>query len=213
MADFIMAANGLATQVAAILAPATDGTVAAIGAVVKIYVGWPNKQTLDLDLAAKKVHVSIWPLPQERMTSVTKDQMDWYAESLSTASRETQRRTRQMQIGIWAANEAARDTVGGLLEAALSDIWRIALADGTQAVLSYAGGRVMDEFQTVNLYRRDILMGVNYGVLQTQTTAPVTQFTIAIEIDENGTAVTTTQAYTNAGVNHSLPFGGQYLPL
>jgi hypothetical protein len=191
MADFIMAANGLATQVAAILAPATDGTVAAIGAVVKIYVGWPNKQTLDADLAANTVHISIWPLPQERLTSVTKDQMDWFTESLTTASRETQRRTRQMQIGIWASTPTARDTLGAAIEAALSDIWRIALADGTQAVLSYAGGRVIDEFQTVNLYRRDILMGVNYGVLQNQSATPISHAVTVIEIDQGSVAIGT----------------------
>lgn len=187
MADFVDAANGLADTITTILAPDNTGAVAIIGgAVVKIYVGWPDKQQLDADLAGGKVHVSVWPLPQERPTSATKNDMDWEMTGAAQATREIERRTRQMQVSIWAHTPAQRDTLGRALDSALADLTRIAMPDGTEGVLSYGGGRLVDERQTANLYRRDIIIGLNYGVTQVQNFTAITRVQTTLHIEVTG---------------------------
>lgn len=180
MADYVMAANGLADLVM---------TLVPTGQAIKVYVGWPDKQTLDADLAAGTIHVSVWPLPMEKQLLVTKADMDWQATGPAQATRETQRRLRQMQISIWANTPDARDTLGASLEAALSDLSRFPLADGSTALLSYGGGKLIDDRQTANLYRRDINLGVNYALTVTQQFTPIEQITIDLTIEVTGGAV------------------------
>lgn len=189
MASYIDAANAVADDIDALFAPASDGTVALIGAVVKFYVGWPDKQTLDADLKAGTVHVSVWPLKGERVTVITKADMDWVETGAAQAVRETQRRTRQMQISIWASTFVARDLLGDAIDAHLSDTFRLTLADGTQALLSWTGGQLVDDKQLLNLYRRDVMLSVNYGVLQTMTATPIAQTTVEMDARVNGATI------------------------
>ncbi|MDR6511465.1 hypothetical protein J2792_002337 [Novosphingobium capsulatum] len=189
MASYIDAANGLADAIAALLAPDTNGVIALTGAVAKIYVGWPDKQTLDADLKTGTAHISVWPLPGERMVSVTKADMDWVETGAALASRETQRRARAMQIGIWCNTFGARDLIGDAIEGWLADMFRLALSDGTTALVSWTGGQLIDDKQLLNLYRRDAMVMVTYSTLQTMAATPIEQTQVAMDAQVNGATI------------------------
>jgi len=189
MASYLDAAQAVAADIAALLAPNTAGVIALTGGVAKIYVGWPDKQQLDDDLKAGIAHVTVWPLKMERSTAVTKADMDWVETGPAQASRETQRRTRAMQVGIWANTFAARDALGNAIEAHLSDTFRLALPDGTQAQLSWTGGQLVDDKQLLNLYRRDVMISVNYGVLQTMAATPIAHTTVQVDAQVNAVTI------------------------
>ena len=67
----------------------------------------------------------------------------------------------------WCPDPAVRDTVAGAIDTALASLRFIALPDGTQGRLIYAGGADFDQSQDAALYRRDLLYGVEYA-----TTSP-----------------------------------------
>jgi len=197
MADFVDAANGLADSIVTALALGANGAAALIGgAIVKAYVGWPDKQTLDDDLAAGTVHISVWPLPMERITSITQVDADWTDDSAILASRETRRQSKRYQVSIWANAPATRDTLGRAIDAALSDEFRLTLADGTQGILTYLDGRLIDSRQTVNLYRRDSTYSINFGTLQTMAATSITAIVTTLESDVNGAAISTNSITT-----------------
>jgi len=191
MADFVDAANGLADLVATTLAPDVSGvvTLGSVSATVKIYVGWPNSQTLQSDLAAHVVHISVWPLPIERITSITHTDMDWNEDGGTAISREVERATRQMQIGIWCDDWSVRDTIGKALDAVLANTPRFTLADDTQAQLSRQGGRIVDDRQIANLYRRDLLYAVNYATLETDTAYQIETTITDVTVEVNGATI------------------------
>lgn len=187
MADYVMAANGLADLIETMLPG---------GTVTKIYVGWPDKQTLDTDLAAGTVHISVWPLPAEKITSITQVDADWFDENATTASRETRRQTKQFQITIWANAPDPRDTLGAALDAALSDTFRLTLADGSQAVLGYRGGRLTDDRQTANLYRRDSIAEVNFATIRTMAATPISEIDTTLTVQLNGADISVVHIIT-----------------
>lgn len=197
MADLVDAANGLVDAVMLAVGAASNGAVALIGgATVKFYVGWPDKQTLDDDLAAGTVHVSVWPLPMEKITSITQVDADWEDEDSASASRETRRQTKQFQITIWANTPDTRDTIGRALDAGLSDTFRLTLADGSQAVLGYRGARLTDDRQTANLYRRDSIAEVNFATVQIMTATPIREIDTTLSIQINGSTIATVPIVT-----------------
>lgn len=191
MADFVDAANGLADLVTTILAPDEDGlvTIGTTTATVKIYVGWPNSQTLEADLAGHLVHITVWPMPMERITSVTHTDMDWIEDGGTAISREVERATRQMQIGIWCDTPAVRDAIGRKLDAVLADTPRFTLSDGTQAPLSRQGGRIIDDRQIANLYRRDLLYAVNYATIRTDTAYAIATTITDVTVEVNDATI------------------------
>jgi hypothetical protein len=188
MASYIDAANAVADAIAALLAPDANGVIALTGAVAKIYVGWPDKQTLDADLNAGTAHITVWPLQGERMVSVTKADMDW-VETGAQAARETQRRTRPMQIGIWCNTFVARDVIGNAIEGWLADTFRLALTDGTTALVSWTGGQLIDDKQLLNLYRRDAMITVTYSTLQTMAATAIEQTQVIMDAQVNNATI------------------------
>ncbi|QBJ80516.1 hypothetical protein [Aquitalea sp. USM4] len=69
MADISDVQSQLVAEIAAIVYPngTSQPSIAAIP--VKVYPGWPVANVLDADLAAGKVHISVYPLPTERKTT------------------------------------------------------------------------------------------------------------------------------------------------
>ena len=56
-----------------------------------------------------------------------------------------------------------RDAAAGAVDAALSAIRFLDLADGTQGRLIFRASLVFDQSQNARLYRRDLLYGVDYA--------------------------------------------------
>lgn len=176
MADVTDAGAALVTLIAAVAYP--NGTVqpSVTGDPVKVYQGWPNAAALADDLKAGTLHVSVFPTKASKVTSVLMGEMDW-EESGTTNSREVRRETRQFQITVWAPCFDKRDPLASAIDAALSATARLTLADGSTALLSYAGSVQHDEAQKAAIYRRDLLYAVNYATVQTQTLTPISHTT------------------------------------
>lgn len=82
---------------------------------------------------------------------------------------ETRRQAQGMRIACWCPNPASRDTVAGLLDAALSQMNFIVLPDTSSARLQFSGTTTFDQSQNANLFRRDLLFIVEYATTITQT--------------------------------------------
>ncbi|WP_353627551.1 hypothetical protein ABNQ24_12305 [Ralstonia pseudosolanacearum] len=63
MADITDVSNALVTVIAGIVYPNGTGQPSITGAPVLVYQGWPDAVQLRADLAAGKVHVSVYPQP------------------------------------------------------------------------------------------------------------------------------------------------------
>jgi hypothetical protein len=81
------------------------------------------------------------------------------AASLKQVRRQSQR----FSVISWCNDPAVRDTVATAIDTALASLRFIALADGTQGRLIYAGGSTLDQSQDAALYRRDLLYDVEYA--------------------------------------------------
>lgn len=84
MADLSDVQNALVTLAAQTIYPNGTGQPSIATAPVVIYAGWPIASRLDDDLAAGKVHVSVYARPEERNT--TRYSRDWQTVSINPAT-------------------------------------------------------------------------------------------------------------------------------
>ncbi len=170
MADVSDAADGLVQIIAAAVYP-NGTTQPSIGNVpIIIYQGWPNSQTLENDLAAGKVHISVFPQPGDTVTSIVSGDDDWdELDNDGTQGhgiREIRRQTRKMQIVVWAPTPTLRSQIGGQVDAALAVTSRMIMPDTSTAVLTYVNSTQHDEQQKIMIYRRDLFYAANYATIQ-----------------------------------------------
>ncbi len=90
-----------------------------------------------------------------------------------TSIREIRRLRKTFQVGVWANTPALRDQAASALDVAVSVATRILLADGSTALFHDPHSIQMDDPQRVLLYRRDLLVPIDYSITQTQTTYDV----------------------------------------
>lgn len=170
MADVSEVGEALVQIVAAAAYP--NGTSqASVGACpIMIYQGWPAPQSLDADLAAAKVHISVFPRPGDTITSIMMGDVEWSETTnngtTGTTTREVRRQNKQFQITIWAPTPALRDTIAKQIDLALALTTRIEMPDGSQTVLTYVNATQSDQNQKVSIYRRDFFYAANYALVQ-----------------------------------------------
>jgi hypothetical protein len=198
MADVSEVADGLVQIVAAAAYP--NGTSQpSIGACdIMVYQGWPNPQTLDADMAAGKVHISVFPRPGDTITSIMMGDVEWSEATnngtTGTSTREVRRQNKQFQITIWAPTPTLRDTIAKKVDLALAVTSRFTMADGSQSVLTYVNATQSDSQQKVSIYRRDLFYAVNYALVQDDAEftilETITNITTAISDTDSGRVVT-----------------------
>jgi hypothetical protein len=140
---------------------------------VRVYQGWPNPEQLKADLLAGAVHISVFPRPGSKVTSVLTGEGEWEETandgSRGTITREVRRETRQYQITVWASCFDKRDPLANAIDPSLSAECRLTLSDGSQATIAYISSLQDDDNQKLGVYRRDFFYAVNYGVYQTES--------------------------------------------
>ncbi|CAI1512278.1 Uncharacterised protein [Serratia quinivorans] len=146
---------------------------------VKVYQGWPTPGQLKEDLLAGAVHISVFPRPGSKVTSVLSGEGEW-EESVNdgvrgSITREVRRETRQYQVTVWASCFDRRDPLANAIDPELSAVSRITLGDGSQATIAYISSLQDDDNQKIGVYRRDFFYAVNYGVYQTQSAWAIKQ--------------------------------------
>ena len=82
---------------------------------------------------------------------------------------ETRRQVQSLRLSCWCPTPVLRDTTSSLIDQSLSASTFVTLADGSSARLRNIGTRVFDQSQNANLYRRDLLLEVEYATIITQT--------------------------------------------
>lgn len=185
MADMSDAGNALVELIAGILYPLGTSAASLIGDRVLVYQGWPDPVTLAGDLAGGTIHVSVFPKPGDKVTSISPDDDDWEEmEPGASAMLELRRQTRLFQISVWAGLFARRDAAASAIDAGLAAVSRLALVDGSVALMTYESSLQDDDQQQAGIYRRDLLYAVNYATTQvmalTAITATVTDVTASV---------------------------------
>ena len=74
----------------------------------------------------------------------------------------SRRQQQAFQATLWCGDPATRDAVGGAIDAALSGIDFLGLADGTSGRLRYVSSSVTDKWEDAVLYRRELTYSVDY---------------------------------------------------
>jgi hypothetical protein len=88
---------------------------------------------------------------------------------VGTAIREVARQRRSFEVTIWSPGPALRDATGAVLRAALAATAFLSLADGTAGRLVFERERVDDVPSKELLFRRDIVVSVEYGTTETRS--------------------------------------------
>ncbi len=82
---------------------------------------------------------------------------------------ETRRQIQGFRISLWCPDPTSRDQITSQIDAALSIPTFLTLPDTSTARLHQTGTTVFDQSQNANLYRRDLLLSVEYPTTITQT--------------------------------------------
>lgn len=91
----------------------------------------------------------------------------------AAVSRVTRWQSQRFQITVWSGSPEARGKLGGSLDAALSACDGLTDVDGSGILLTAAGQFNDDSAANPSIYRRDMLMDVRYGTVQSQTVPKV----------------------------------------
>jgi hypothetical protein len=165
MADVSEVSQSLVTLVERSVYPNGNSQPSIANVQILIYAGWPNQRQLEDDLKAGKVHVSVFPRPDDKVTftpmggaetEVSNDGTQGLVRSL------VRRQRRTFQITVWANRYTVRDLVAAKLDPLLGLTRRIELADGTLGILCYASSTQDDNAQKFGVYRRDLFYSVEY---------------------------------------------------
>ena len=84
-----------------------------------------------------------------------------------TGSRETRRQLQAFRVVCWTGTPGPRDLLASYVDAALSAVDFIGLADGSAGRLRFVSSGISDRARDAGLYRRDLLYSVDYATTQT----------------------------------------------
>lgn len=173
MADITAVETAIVQTIVAALYPNGTTSASITAGPIKVYAGWPNSQTLDADMAADAVHVSVYPRPGDSISSSLMGDNDWREVTnngtTGTLGREIRRQTKQFQVTTWAPTPDLRSIVANAVDVILALTPRIGMPDGSQTLLAYVNQAERDERQTVQLYRRDLFYAANFALTQSET--------------------------------------------
>lgn len=79
------------------------------------------------------------------------------------SQRETRRQRQRFAVTCWCADPATRDAIGSAIDAALSAIDFIGLADGSSGRLLFVASVTSDLWEDAALYRRELTYSVDYA--------------------------------------------------
>ncbi len=85
------------------------------------------------------------------------------------ATRETRRQRQHFTVTCWCADPPTRDAIGSAIDAALSGIDFVGLADGSSGRLLFVASVTSDRWEDATLYRRELTYSVDYATTITQT--------------------------------------------
>ena len=81
----------------------------------------------------------------------------------------TRRQRQTFKVSCWCPDPATRDAVGSAIDAALSGVDFLGLADGTSGRLLAVSSSVSDRWEDAALYRRELIYSVEYATTIAQS--------------------------------------------
>lgn len=109
---------------------------------------------------------------------------------IGTSVSEVSRQVRRVHVNLWCTDPATRDLAGGLIVPALAGAYRVSLPDGTVAQVKVAMDGLLDDTQQKErLYRRSIVLEIEYPTTQTAQNPTVTVVTQSVTPDGGGTPI------------------------
>jgi hypothetical protein len=88
-------------------------------------------------------------------------------EQAQNAYQETRRQRQSFRVSCWCPDPMLRDQVASTIDAAIASTAFLALADGTSARITLAGGATIDQNENATLYRRDLIYAADYATTLT----------------------------------------------
>lgn len=89
------------------------------------------------------------------------------------SAKEVSREERVFVVSVWASCYEDREPLAAVLEPVLADLVRLAMPDGTAATCRFVGSEQVDTEQKQGIYRRDIRIAIDYGLILTRSDAAV----------------------------------------
>jgi hypothetical protein len=117
------------------------------------------------NLAAMVRDNSIVRLSQRTLTVAGAGSLLGRVVADAPVQQEVRRQEQEFRTTCWCPTPASRDLAATAIDQALSGIRFLALSDGTQGRLIYAGTTVFDQSQNASLYRRDLMYTVEYATI------------------------------------------------
>lgn len=99
----------------------------------------------------------------------------------ATMGRVTHRQRALVTVTIWAATPSARDTLAAAVDVALKAVNRLIMPDGTQAVLAASHTFQRDERQAASIYRRDLVVSVEYATIEQYQAVEITSVSATLD--------------------------------
>ena len=128
-----------------------------------------NPDLVAANLAVMAREAAIVQLKGATLTIPGAGQLSARVVADAAVQRETRRQQQIFRISCWCATPSARDTTAAAIDQVFSGMTFIALTDGSQARLRYAGTEEFDQSQDARLYRRDLLYEIEYPTILSAT--------------------------------------------
>lgn len=185
MADASEVSTALVNLISAAIYPTGINNASAVGFGVKVYAGWPDPVGLETDLKANIAHITIWPMPHEKVTFFEKRDNGWKLVSSNSATgtlqREARRQKRDFKITVWANCHDTRDQLSQFFDSFMSGVYHLGFSDLTSANINYVGSNQIDSEQKRGVYRRDFTYAIDYPTMQTMTGFKILQVNPTID--------------------------------
>lgn len=97
-----------------------------------------------------------------------------------TMGRLIHRQKQNIRVSIWAPNPADRTILSKAIDVILKQNLRITFADTSQAIMVYESTMLDDNSQNTGAYRRDVIMAVEYGTMETFPSYIITSATMTV---------------------------------
>lgn len=86
------------------------------------------------------------------------------------------RQRQRVKVSVWAPDHAVRTKAAEAIDVAMKQNMRLALPDTSQAILTYESTFLTDHWETVGVYRRDLIYSVEFATIEKFTAYEVTAF-------------------------------------
>jgi hypothetical protein len=112
------------------------------------------------------------------------------------------RQKQNIRVSVWAPNPTDRTTIGKAIDVVLKQNLRITFPDTSQGIMTYESTMLDDNSQNMGEYRRDIVMGVEYGTMETYAAYIITSATMTLAaLQVGGDNFTEPTGTSNVSVN------------